>query len=108
MPRTGTPVEPGRREGRAPSWRTRHPLLLGVVAILFGEAVFFSSLVLLAYALAYWLCLTAFVALKEEPDLRRTFGPSYDAYCREVPRWIPKLSRADDLPGGRDSRILPG
>lgn len=44
--------------------RTRHPLLLGVVAILFGEAAFFSSLALLGYALAYWLWLTAFVALK--------------------------------------------
>ena len=73
--------------------RTRHPLLPGVVAILFGEAVFFSSLALLAYALAYWLWLTAFVALREEPDLRRTFGADYDAYCREVPRWIPKVSR---------------
>lgn len=76
--------------------RTRHPLLLGVVAILFGEAVFFSSLALLGYALAYWLWLTAFVALKEEPDLRRTFGSRYDAYCGEVPRWIPKLSRPAD------------
>lgn len=71
--------------------RTRHPLLLGVVAILLGEAVFFSSLALLGYTLGYWLWLTVFVALKEEPDLRRTFGSSYDAYCREVPRWIPKL-----------------
>lgn len=76
--------------------RTRHPLLLGVVAILFGEAVFFSSLALLSYTLAYWLWLTAFVALKEEPDLRLTFGSSYDAYCREVPRWIPRLSRPAD------------
>ena len=73
--------------------RTRHPLLLGVVAILLGEAVFFSSLALLGYALVYWLWLTAFVALKEEPDLRRTFGADYGAYCREVPRWIPRLSR---------------
>lgn len=73
--------------------RTRHPLLLGVVVILLGEAVFFSSLALLAYALAYWLWLTAFVALREEPDLSRTFGSSYDAYCREVPRWIPRVSR---------------
>ena len=73
--------------------RTRHPLLLGVVAILFGEVVFFSSLALLAHALAYWLWLTAFVALREEPDLRRTFGADYDAYCREVPRWIPLVSR---------------
>ncbi|MCY4645627.1 MAG: isoprenylcysteine carboxylmethyltransferase family protein [Gammaproteobacteria bacterium] len=70
--------------------RTRHPLLLGVVAILFGETVFFSSLALLGYALAYWLWLTVFVTVREEPDLRRTFGADYDAYCREVPRWIPR------------------
>ena len=73
--------------------RIRHPLLLGVVAILFGEAVFFSSLALLGYALAYCLWLTLFVALKEEPDLRRTFGDSYDSYFRDVPRWIPGVTR---------------
>ncbi|WP_419162233.1 methyltransferase family protein [Candidatus Palauibacter sp.] len=69
--------------------RTRHPLLLGVVLILLGEALFFSSAALLSYALAYWLWLTVFVVLKEEPDLRRIF----DAYCRDVPRWIPRPNR---------------
>ena len=95
--RRSTSATPGREATAllTHGWygRTRHPLLLGVVAILFGEAVFFSSLALLAYALAYWLWLTAFVALREEPDLRRTFGAEYDAYCREVPRWIPILRR---------------
>lgn len=70
---------------------TRHPLLLGVVTILIGEAVLFSSLAVAAYALTYWLWLTAFVALKEEPDLRRAFGTQFDAYCRDVPRWIPRF-----------------
>ena len=77
---------------------TRHPLLLGVVMILLGEAFFFSSWALLGYALTYWLWLTAFVVMKEEPDMRRTFGPHFDAYCRDVPRWIPRLS----WPGGDD------
>ena len=71
--------------------RTRHPLLLGVVLILVGEAVFFSSLAVAAYALTYWLWLTAFVVLKEEPDLRRAFGEQFDDYCRDVPRWIPRF-----------------
>ncbi len=70
---------------------TRHPLLLGVVMILLGEAVFFSSWALFGYALTYWLWLTAFVVMKEEPDMRRTFGPQFDAYCRDVPRWIPRF-----------------
>ena len=74
--------------------RTRHPLLLGVVMILLGETVFFSSPALAAYAGTYWLWLTVFVLLKEEPDLRRAFGAQFDAYCRKVPRWIPRLRRS--------------
>lgn len=79
--------------------RTRHPLLLGVVLILFSEAVFFSSVALLVYALAYWLWLTLFVVRREEPDLRRTFGEAFDHYYRDVPRWIPRARR--DLPSRR-------
>ena len=53
--------------------------------------MFFSSPALLGYALAYWAWLAAFVVVKEEPDLRRAFGAAFDAYCREVPCWIPRL-----------------
>jgi protein-S-isoprenylcysteine O-methyltransferase Ste14 len=69
--------------------RVRNPLLLGVVAILLGEAVFFASLPLLVYACIYWLQLHWFVVVREERDLRRAFGAAFDAYAREVPRWIP-------------------
>lgn len=69
--------------------RVRHPLLLGVVAILIGEAIAARSLALSAYALLYWLWLHAFVTRREEPDLRAAFGPAYDDYCRRVPRWLP-------------------
>ena len=79
---------------------TRHPLLLGVVMILLGEALFFESWALLGYAAAYWLWLAAFVVMKEEPDLRRTFGARFDAYCREVPRWVPRVSRVGEGRGG--------
>ncbi len=78
--------------------RTRHPLLLGVVLILLSEAVFFSSVALLVYALAYWLWLTLFVVRREEPDLRRTFGEAFDDYCRDVPRWIPRARRDSQSP----------
>jgi protein-S-isoprenylcysteine O-methyltransferase Ste14 len=96
--RHGTSALPGQRATRLrrEGWyaRCRHPLLLGVVLILLGEALFFGSFPLLAYALAYWLWLNAFLAFKEEPDLRRQFGEAYADYCRQVPRWIPRrLSR---------------
>jgi protein-S-isoprenylcysteine O-methyltransferase Ste14 len=70
--------------------RVRHPLLLGVVAVLHGEAALFVSVPLLAYALLYWLWLHLFVTLKEERDLQRAFGNAYSAYMQQVPRWIPR------------------
>ncbi|MCY4025431.1 MAG: hypothetical protein OXH75_03845 [Acidobacteria bacterium] len=56
---------------------------------LLREAVLFSNPARLGYALAYWAWLTAFVVVKEEPDPRRAFGPAFESYCREVPRWGP-------------------
>jgi protein-S-isoprenylcysteine O-methyltransferase Ste14 len=70
--------------------RVRHPLLLGVVAVLLGEAALFASVPLLAYALLYWLWLHLFVTFKEERDLQQAFGDAYTAYMRKVPRWIPR------------------
>lgn len=96
--RRGTSALPGKKPTALETggWyaRVRHPLLLGVVCILLGEAVITQSTVLLGYALLYWLCLNLFVAWREEPELRATFGEAYTNYCREVPRWIPRLGRA--------------
>jgi protein-S-isoprenylcysteine O-methyltransferase Ste14 len=85
--------------GRAPTsletggWygRVRHPLLLGIIAVLIGEAALFASLPLLAYAMTYWLWLHCFVTFKEERDLHDAFGAAYTEYMKAVPRWIPKL-----------------
>jgi protein-S-isoprenylcysteine O-methyltransferase Ste14 len=73
---------------------SRNPLLLGVVAILVGEAVAFRSVALAVYASAYWTWLHVFIVVREEPALRTRFGPSYANYCRRVPRWfVPRPSR---------------
>jgi len=32
-----------------------------------------------------------FVRLYEEPTLRAKFGADYEEYCRNVPRWIPRM-----------------
>jgi protein-S-isoprenylcysteine O-methyltransferase Ste14 len=42
------------------------------------------------------VCLVAlgvdlFVMFYEEPHLRELFGAEYDEYCRNVPRWLPRL-----------------
>jgi protein-S-isoprenylcysteine O-methyltransferase Ste14 len=38
-----------------------------------------------------------FVIGYEEPTLRRRFGPSYEAYCAAVPRWVPQRPRTRAL-----------
>lgn len=69
----------------------RNPMYVSVVSILLGEALLFTSMRLLAYAAAAWLFLHGTVVFREEPHLRRTRGESFEGYCREVPRWIPRF-----------------
>ena len=45
------------------------------------------------YAAGFFTLFHLFVLLYEEPTLRRQFGAEYDAYCRRVPRWLPRLPR---------------
>ena len=72
----------------------RNPGYVSVIALLLGQALCFGSLVLLGYAMLVALGFHAFVVLNEEPTLRRRFGAEYDAYCRRVPRWLPRRPRA--------------
>jgi protein-S-isoprenylcysteine O-methyltransferase Ste14 len=72
----------------------RNPMYVGVDLVILGEAMLFRRLSLLIYAVCVWLAFHLFVVLYEEPHLRKKFGGAYEAYCREVPRWIPKFNRA--------------
>ena len=68
----------------------RNPGYVAVVALVIGQALVFGSGAVLAYAAILAIGFHLFVVLYEEPTLRRQFGEQYDAYCREVPRWIPR------------------
>lgn len=70
----------------------RNPMYVAVALVLFSEAMLFGSLKLLAYALVVGICFHIFAVGYEEPTLRRKFGDSYIAYCRAVPRWVPRLT----------------
>lgn len=67
----------------------RNPMYVGVILILFGEALLFASPQILWYALGAWLFFHGVVVIIEEPHLRRTQGEEYLRYCASVPRWIP-------------------
>jgi len=69
----------------------RNPIYISWYLILFGEAVYFQSLDLLLYLAGWMVFFHIKVVYSEEPYLSVTFGESYDAYCKSVRRWIPRL-----------------
>ena len=76
---------------RGPYRYVRNPMISGVFAILLGEAAALGSTGLFVWALAVFAVNALYLPLVEEPSLRRRFGPEYDRYRQNVPRWIPRL-----------------
>lgn len=70
----------------------RNPMYVSVLAVLFGQALFFGSAGIAEYAACAWIIAHLFVVFYEEPTLRRSFGAEYESYRAHVPRWIPRLS----------------
>lgn len=91
---TPAPVAPPERlvVGGPFRW-VRNPGYVAVTTLLIGQALLFGSLALLVYAAGIALAFHLFVVFYEEPTLHRQFGAEYEAYCRAVPRWIPRLGR---------------
>jgi len=71
----------------------RNPMYVGFFVGWLGLWVVFgrASRVALTVALVAVVGVALFVQLYEEPTLRRTFGEDYEEYCRNVPRWIPRV-----------------
>ena len=92
---TPAPIDPPKKLVVQGLYRyVRNPMYVGVLALLIGESILFSSLVLFLYAAVVFLCFHLFVVLYEEPTLRDKFGDSYRQYCDSVPRWLPRLEKA--------------
>jgi protein-S-isoprenylcysteine O-methyltransferase Ste14 len=89
---TPAPFDPPRRlVVRGPYRLVRNPMYLGAAVALAAAALFYRSLALLGFTALFVLAAHLFVRWYEEPALRRTFGDEYDAYCRAVRRWCPRL-----------------
>jgi protein-S-isoprenylcysteine O-methyltransferase Ste14 len=90
----GAPIPwhpPQRLVAAGPYRGVRNPMMWGLVLILAGQAVLFESRRGLAYTAAVILLIVVWVRGVEEPQLRRRFGQAYAEYCRQVPRWVPRL-----------------
>jgi protein-S-isoprenylcysteine O-methyltransferase Ste14 len=103
---TPAPIDPPKQLVRSGLYRfTRNPMYVGVVLILLGEAVFFSSAALFFYAAVVFIGFNGFILFYEEPTLRRLFGESYSRYCAEVPRWI--FKRKQKKEGNENPQAAP-
>jgi len=88
---TPAPFDPPRRlVVRGPYRYVRNPMYIGAAMALSGAALFYRSLPMLAYLIAFLLLTHAFVRMYEEPTLRRMFGLEYERYCEAVRRWLPR------------------
>jgi protein-S-isoprenylcysteine O-methyltransferase Ste14 len=87
---TLAPVDPPRDLVVRGLYRyVRNPMYVSVTVILLGEALLAGSWSLLVYWAAWFAAANLFVIGYEEPNLRRRFGASYEAYARRVGRWLP-------------------
>jgi protein-S-isoprenylcysteine O-methyltransferase Ste14 len=97
----GTPAPPAPTEQlvvRGLYRYVRNPMYLAVLALITGQALLLSRLVLLGYAAAVAAAFIVFVYGYEQPTLTRHYGAQYEAYRRAVPGWWPRLPPARKTP----------
>jgi len=89
---TPAPVAPTERLVVTGAYRyVRNPMYVAVLGAIVGQALLLGQPGLLSYAAIVAVLVVSFVKLYEEPVLRRRFGEAYEAYCRGVPGWWPRL-----------------
>ena len=89
---TPAPIDPPKKlvvEG--PYRIVRNPMYWSVAFVMLGEALVFRSLPLAEIGCVFFAGTALFVMVYEEASLRVKFGAEYEAYCRRVPRWIPRF-----------------
>ena len=92
--RRGTTVDPRHPEAAGQVvrtgvyGRTRNPMYLGLALGLLGGAVGWGHPLALLGVPAFVAYLDRYQIRPEERALRAKFGAAYEAYLREVPRWL--------------------
>jgi protein-S-isoprenylcysteine O-methyltransferase Ste14 len=70
--------------------RTRSPMISGVLIVLLGESIIFSSVWVFALFLIFLVGNHIYFIKSEEPGLLTRFGDEYQKYKANVPRWLPR------------------
>lgn len=89
---TPAPIDPSRELVVVGLYRfVRNPMYVAGIIALLGWILWSPSLPLIAAPILFFLAAHLFVTFYEEPTLKKKFGAAYEEYCRQVPRWIPRL-----------------
>jgi protein-S-isoprenylcysteine O-methyltransferase Ste14 len=87
-----TPVDPGKATSQiiqeGPFGFTRNPLYLALVLLMAAAFFYTASLWLLAFGVILFFLLDVGVIRREEVYLGAKFGDEFEAYCRQVRRWL--------------------
>lgn len=71
----------------------RNPLYLGNILIYLGIFLMHGGLFVIFAGMALFLFIYQSIIFAEEAYLTNKFGADYVEYCRNVPRWIPRISK---------------
>jgi protein-S-isoprenylcysteine O-methyltransferase Ste14 len=97
---TPAPWDPPRRlVVQGPYRHVRNPMIAGVFALLGAETILLGSWAVAAWAVLFVLVNLLYLPFLEEPGLVARFGEPYEAYRRNVPRWIPRPTPWSPPPG---------
>lgn len=69
----------------------RNPMISGVVIIILGESLVFSSKSIFDWCAIFFVFNMLYFVFIEEPQLTKKFGNKYVQYKKNVPRWIPRF-----------------
>lgn len=78
----------------------RNPMYIGNGLIAIGMTLLTGSPLTFMVVIPLFLFIYQAIIAAEENYLRGKFGPEFDAYCRQVNRFVPTLSRAPQVLGG--------
>lgn len=73
----------------------RNPMIIGVITVLLGETILFTSFHLLGWTILFALINHSWLIFWEERRLKHQFGEAYLKYKHAVPRWIPMSEAAE-------------
>ncbi|TXT62863.1 MAG: conserved membrane protein of unknown function [Promethearchaeota archaeon] len=85
------PLETQKLIIKGPYKYVRHPMIIAVVIILFGEALIFGSLWILLWDLIFLIGNMVYLPLFEDKGMKKRFGEEFLNYKKNVRAWIPQL-----------------